>query len=81
MTRFANELVGETVTTLTAHGFDPVIRNGGKHVKVCWTDAGRRYVLTFSHSHTGNWRTRANARAVLRRILRSNGERDEQKNY
>jgi hypothetical protein len=77
MSRFANELVRETVATLTAHGFDPVIRNGGKHVKVSWIDDGRRYVLTFSYSHTGNWRTRANARAVLRRILRSNGGRDD----
>lgn len=73
MSRFANELIGEAVTTLTAHGFDPVVQNGGKHVKVAWIDAGGRHVLTFSHTHTGNWRTRANARATLKRILRNNG--------
>ena len=70
MSRFANELVGETVTTLTAHGFDPVIRNGGKHVKVCWTDAGRRYTL-FIPTSPGDVRSRLNSRAVLKRILRN----------
>jgi hypothetical protein len=78
VTRFANELIGEAVATLTAHGFEPVVSNGGKHAKVGWVDAaGRRRVLTFSYSHTGNWRTRANSRARLRRLLRGNGTPQE----
>jgi hypothetical protein len=55
MTR-AREPVHEAIALLRAHGFTPTISNG-KHVKVSWIDGvGRRRVLTFSHSHSGNWR-------------------------
>jgi hypothetical protein len=74
MKRFANKLINEAMTTLAAHGFDPVVANGGKHVKLFWIDAaGRRQVLTFSRTHSGNWRARAHYRTQLRRILRVNG--------
>jgi hypothetical protein len=71
--RFANDLVDEAMATLIAHGFDPVIRNGGKHVHVRWIDAGRPCFLIFSRTKERGLRARANARARLRRILRVKG--------
>jgi len=41
MKRPNNELVREAVKAVTAHGFVPIVRNGGKHVKLSWTSCGK----------------------------------------
>jgi hypothetical protein len=68
----ATELVRDAVTLLQAHGFTPTVSNGGKHVRVRWFDQGRSYTL-FIPASPIDQRARLNSRAVLRRILRSNG--------
>jgi hypothetical protein len=68
----AQELVHDAVRRLRAHGFRPVVSNGGKHVRVRWFDRGRRYTLFISASPSDR-RTRLNSRAVLRRLLRIHG--------
>jgi hypothetical protein len=68
----ANELVHDAVTLLRSHGLVPKVSNGGKHVRVRWFDHGRRYTLIVPASPSDQ-RARLNSRAVLRRILRSNG--------
>ena len=72
MTPRARELVDDAVAILAAHGFTPIVTNGGKHLKIRWFDHGRRYTLTVPASPSDK-RARLNSRAVLRRILRSNG--------
>jgi hypothetical protein len=68
----ASELVRDAVTMLRDRGFTPIVSNGGRHLRVCWFDGGRRYTL-FIPASPGDVRARLNSRAVLRRILRSNG--------
>jgi len=68
----SNQLLREALGTLTARGFTPTVSNGGKHHKVSWTARGRRYVLVISRSPS-DWRARLASRAVLRRLLNSNG--------
>jgi hypothetical protein len=70
--RHSNDLVREAMETLITQGFAPAISNGGKHIKVRWFDHGRRYTLIVSVS-PGDRRARLNSRAVLRRLLRTNG--------
>jgi len=70
----ASELVRDAVTLLRDRGFVPTVSNGGKHLKVRWADQGRRYTLIVPASPSGG-RSRQNSRAMLRRILRGNGER------
>jgi hypothetical protein len=72
MKRPNNELVREAVKAVTAHGFVPIVRNGGKHVKLSWTSGGRRHVLVISRSPSSQ-RARMKSRAVLRRLLNGNG--------
>jgi hypothetical protein len=71
MTRLADDLVREAVDLLAAHGFDPAVRNGGKHLKISWIDYGRRYTLVLSRSPSDH-RARAKSRALLQRLLRGN---------
>jgi hypothetical protein len=67
------ELVRDAVTMLRDHGFTPIVSNGGRHLRVCWFDGGRRYTL-FIPGSPSDHRARLNSRAMLRRILRnSNG--------
>jgi hypothetical protein len=68
----AAELVADAVNLLEAHGFAPTVSNGGKHTRVRWWDGSRRFTL-FIPSTPSDVRSRLNSRAVLRRILRSNG--------
>ena len=70
----ATELVHDAVTLLRDRGFVPTVSNGGKHVRVRWFDRGRRYTL-YVPATPSDHRARLNSRAVLRRILRSNGGR------
>jgi hypothetical protein len=68
----AAELVDDAVTMLRAHGFVPTVSNGGRHVRVRWHDQGRRFTL-YIPATPSDHRARLNSRAVLKRILRSNG--------
>jgi hypothetical protein len=63
---------------LTAHarGFVPSIQeNSGKHIKIRWLDAGRRYTLVISRSPS-DIRARDKSRATLKRLLRSPAEKN-----
>ena len=68
----ATELVDDADTLLKSRGFVPTVSNGGRHVRVRWHDAGRRFTL-YIPATPSDHRARLNSRAVLRRILRSNG--------
>jgi len=68
----ASELVHDAVTLLRDHGFVPTVCINGKHTKVRWFDQGRCYTL-FIPATPSDVRARLNSRAVLRRILRTNG--------
>jgi hypothetical protein len=69
MTR-AEELVTDALALLHAHGHTPRIsENGGKHIKIRWFDAGRRYTLVISRSPS-DFRARRASRATLKRLLR-----------
>ena len=70
MTR-ADELIADALALLHAHGFVPRIQeNGGKHIKIRWLDAGRRYTLVISRSPGSNY-ARQESRATLKRLLRN----------
>jgi hypothetical protein len=69
----AEELVADALALLHAHGHTPRIsENGGKHIKIRWLDAGRRYTLIIPRSPS-DVRARRNSRATLKRLLRNNG--------
>jgi hypothetical protein len=73
MTR-CEELIADALALLHAHGFVPRIsERGGKHIKIRWLDAGRRFTLVISRS-PGNGRARRESRAVLRRLLRNTNQ-------
>jgi hypothetical protein len=61
---------------LIAAGAKPQVRNGGKHskhIKIDWLDChGGRCTLVVPCTPS-DWRARANARAMLRRLLRRSG--------
>ena len=63
-----NELVREAVAILIAHGHAPAVSNGGKHIKLTWTSAGRRHVLVVSQSPSDR-RARLRSRTILRRLM------------
>jgi hypothetical protein len=70
MTR-SEELVTDALALLHAHGFVPRIsEGGGKHIKIRWFDAGRRFTLVISRS-PGTDHARQQSRATLKRLLRS----------
>jgi hypothetical protein len=69
-----NPLVLEALNTLAARGLIPSVGTRGKHIKLCWFDHGRRYVLVISRSPSDH-RAQLNSRTVLRRLLRNNGTR------
>jgi hypothetical protein len=71
----SEELVADALALLHAHGFVPRIQEGGgKHIKIRWSDAGRRYTLVISRS-PGKSYARQESRATLKRLLRKqNGE-------
>jgi hypothetical protein len=70
----SEELVADALALLHAHGFTPSIsENGGKHIKIRWLDAGRRYTLVISRSPSDN-RARHESRATLKRLLRRPAE-------
>jgi hypothetical protein len=71
----ADELIHDAVTLLKQHGFVPSVSSGGRHLRVRWFDHGRRYTLYVPASPSDH-RARLNSRAVLRRILRTNGTPD-----
>jgi hypothetical protein len=71
--RRGSELVADAMEMLIAAGARPQVRNGGKHIKICWLDRhGGRCVLTLPCTPSDR-RARANARALLRRLLRDSG--------
>ena len=67
----SEELITDALALLHARGFTPSIsENGGKHTKIRWVDAGRRFTLVISRS-PGDRFARQNSRAALKRILRN----------
>jgi hypothetical protein len=72
----AEELVADALALLHAHGHTPRIsENGGKHIKIRWNDAGRRFTLIISRSPGTNYARQA-SRATLKRLLRRPVERN-----
>jgi hypothetical protein len=77
MTR-SEELIADALALLHAHGFVPSIsENGGKHIKIRWNDAGRRFTLILSRTPSDS-RARQQSRATLKRLLRSSVPRAAQ---
>jgi hypothetical protein len=63
------ELVADALALLHARGFVPSIQeNSGKHIKIRWLDAGRRYTLVISRSPS-DIRARDKSRATLNAIV------------
>jgi hypothetical protein len=65
-----HEILEEALTAIRAAGFEPrLVRN--RHYKVSWIDRrGRKQTLIVSFSPS-DYRTRAQSRALLRRLLTS----------
>jgi hypothetical protein len=70
MNNRSEELVADALALLHAHGFTPHIQENGKHIKLRWLDAGRRYTLVISRS-PGKSYARQQSCATLKRLLRS----------
>ena len=66
-----NGIVRMTLDTLAAHGITPVLRNGGKHLKIRWHDGNRTFTVVVSRSPSDRNAVHK-ARATLKRILRNN---------
>ena len=67
----SEELIADALALLHAHGFVPrILEGGGRHIKIRWLDAGRRFTLVISRS-PGDSRARQASRATLKRLLRS----------
>jgi hypothetical protein len=66
-----NGIVRMTLDTLAAHGITPVLRNGGKHLKIRWHDGNRTFTVVISRSPSDR-NAANNARRTLKRILRNN---------
>jgi hypothetical protein len=67
----SEELVADALGLLHAHGFTPRIQeNGGKHIKIRWSDAGRRFTLVIARTPSDS-RARHQSRATLKRLLRN----------
>ena len=67
----SEELIADALALLHAHGLVPRIsENGGKHIKIRWNDAGRRFTLVIPRSPSDS-RVRQNSRATLKRLLRN----------
>jgi hypothetical protein len=67
MTR-PNPLVLEALDTLKARGLVPIVKNGGKHIKIGWVDHGRRFLLVVSRTPSSPYAERR-SRTLLRRLL------------
>jgi hypothetical protein len=67
-----NEVVDTILKELEQHGLKPVLLNGGKHHKIRWVgpQGERTFVTSVSPSDV---RTKLNARAQVRRMLRDDG--------
>jgi hypothetical protein len=67
-----NQILRETLATLNAAGFKPMVQHG-KHIKVAWYDiAGRRQILVISISPS-NRRALQRIARCLRRLLNQTG--------
>jgi hypothetical protein len=75
MTERREELIADALALLHAHGFVPRIQENGRHIKIRWVDAGRRYTLVISRSPGDNY-ARQNSRATLKRLLREPKEKN-----
>jgi hypothetical protein len=65
-----NGIVRMTLDTLAAHGITPVLRNGGKHLKIRWHDGNRTFTVVVSRSPSDRNAVHK-ARATLKRILKN----------
>ena len=67
-----NEIVETVFKELEIHGLKPVLLSGGKHDKIKWNAHGRERCFIASVSPS-DVRSRLNARAEVRRMLRDDG--------
>ena len=65
-----NGIVRMTLDTLAAHGITPVLRNGGKHLKIRWHDGNQTFTVVVSRSPSDRNAVHK-ARATLKRILKN----------
>jgi hypothetical protein len=66
----ARELADDACAILAAHGYAATVDTSGRHLKIRWTDDhGRRRFLVAPKTPSGS-RSRHDARAMLRRLLR-----------
>lgn len=65
-------IVRMSIDMIKARGFVPTVTNGGKHTKIKWRDGSRSFCVVVSRSPSDRNASK-NARATLRRILRTNG--------
>jgi hypothetical protein len=65
-----NGIVRMTLDTLAAHGITPQLRNGGKHLKIRWSDGNRTFTVVVSRSPSDR-NAANNARRTLKRILKN----------
>jgi hypothetical protein len=70
----SKELVADALALLHARGLTPRIQeNGGKHIKIRWNDAGRRFTLVISRTPSDSYARQASC-ATLKRILRTSNQ-------
>jgi hypothetical protein len=80
MSNQSEELIADALGLLHAYGFAPSIAEGnGKHIKIRWNDAGRRFTLVISRSPSDS-HARQNSRAVLKRMLRNSSAAEKNGN-
>jgi hypothetical protein len=66
----SEELIADALALLHEHGFVPDVQeSGGKHIKIRWRDAGRRYTLVISRTPSKSY-ARQQSKATLKRLLR-----------
>ena len=69
MTRRLPNIIREAVAALNQHGHAVTVDVHGRHLKVRWACNGRAYLFVTARTASDR-RADANARAVLRRLLR-----------
>jgi hypothetical protein len=67
----AEEVLDVIRRELKAHGVTPTIERTSKHVDVRWQIPGKQPRVYTTSSTPSDWRTRMNARAEVRRMLRA----------
>jgi hypothetical protein len=69
-----NPTLDAVVAELEAAGVQYIVRNGRKHLKVCWLVTGhQRRVMTVSRIASSEWHSALAAKTDVRRMLRTDG--------